>query len=226
MIETGLDQPIKLTDEQMQLFEDVDMVIGRAIQIGDPLVAMDYGKGLIRDIQVKGVALAKLLYRLQETWELFTSAGTDGTLEEVAGFYLGRSSDTIRKYVRMWESVFENDQINDDVKKRLIGRPVGDLLLLTAVAREGYDLTDMANAPDRHTLRELIRDARGEATSSKNALSIYLVVDDNRANPIGTLYAMHQGIKYEVGFLEVESEQVKVQEAIARIVNSARIQEK
>lgn len=226
MIDTGLDQPMKLTQEQMKLFDDVDMVVGRAITIGDPLLAMEYGKSLIRDIQVKGVALAKLLYRMREAWNLFEVSGTDGTLEEVAEFHLGRSGDTIRKYIRMWESVFENENIPADTKTRLIGRPVGDLLLLTAVAREGYDLSEMADAPDRHSLRELIKEARGEATSAGTAISIYLVIEDNRAMPTGTLYAMYQGMKYELGILEVDSDQEVVKKAIARIVNASRIQEK
>lgn len=224
---TAFDQPVGLSSDDMNIFEDVDVIVSRAVTIGDPLIALDYGKELVKDMQVKGVALAKLLYRLKQNWNLFEVAGFEGTLTEVAELHLGRSEETVKKYIRMWESVFENNSIPQDVKNKLMGRPIGDLILLTAVAREGNgdELALLADASDRNSLRNLIRRVRGEQTSTKTAIHINLAMRSGQ-HPIGTLYAFQDGIKYMIGYLNVESDEDVVSRAIARIVGSARITEK
>lgn len=227
-INSALDQPLKPTEREMRIFDDVDSYVSRSIAVGDPLIALEYGRELLKSMQVTGVALAKMLYKLNQSWDLFTASGFEGTFKNMASEYLGRAPETIEKYVRMWSNVFESASLADDVRQRLMGRSIEELLTLTAVAREGYDLAPLADLPNKRAMQEKIRELRGEDADNygKTRISIFLVTDDHPEHPRGTLYAMNQGIKYAIGHLKVESESEVAQNAITRIINAANILER
>ena len=226
LISSPLNQPI--TPKDMGMFDEVDKIIGQSVAAGDPLIALEYGKDLIGSAMMRGLALAKLFYKLRENWELFKAAGINDSLEDMAFIHTGRSKETVTKYIRMWEAVFENEDIPDDIKKKLMGRQIGDLLLITALAREGTGrdtLEQIANAADSNEIRSIIKDERGERNSSKTAVYITLEMREDASNPRGALSVVNGKNKILFGSLDVDSEERIVQQAIARLVNNSNIRE-
>lgn len=223
-------QPVRMTDEEMGIFKDVDEVVGKSILIGDPVLAFEYGSHLRRRQAIEGLALAKLLYRMNESWDLFRSAGISDDLTTMAHVQMGIPPETSKKYLRMWESVFANEGITDDIKKILMGRPIGDLLLLTAAAREGSlndeQMMAAALAPDRNSLRDIIKDARGEHTSAGTAVRIMVVRADNLAAfPKGTLLAKRGEDRVPFGQLDFDTGSEIADKAIERILNTLGVVE-
>lgn len=217
---------VRISEEERQFFDDVDGVIARAVTIGDPLIAFEYGSLIKRKQALAGVALAKLLYKLEESWGLFEAKGIEDDLLTMADMHMMVKPETAKKYVRMWGDIFENPSVPDDIKMILRGRNIGDLLLLTAAVREGQlsgeNLLAAALTPDTNTLRDKISEVRGEQTSSSSAIRIFLATKDKGDIRAGTVYAQ-QGRKKEVLFTLKKKYEDLGEKAIERIKNSTHI---
>lgn len=222
------DQSVSISDAELAIFNTVDDIVNKAVTAGDPIPALNFGGELVRSGQVRGLALAKLLYEMKSKWELFQSAGFDDNFEDVAFAHVGRSPETVTKYVRMWESIFMNEGISPEIKRKLMNRDVGDLLLLTAISREGVTdekMEELATAPDRQELRNRIKGERGERTSSVNAIRIQLQRTEGRTYPVGALLARQGRDTVIIGTLNLDDEDELAEKAVARIVNAAKIEE-
>jgi hypothetical protein len=222
MFDDMSDKSLAIQQDDMGIFDEVDEVIGKSMVIGDPKLAFDYGRNnLIRVGLLRGLALAKLLYRLQEHWDLYVTAGTADDLMTMAYTEMGVKAGTSSKYIRMWESIFENPDIEEGTKNMLRGKPIGELLLITAAAREGSldndDLQTLATF-DRNQIREMVKEKRGHATSSKTAITICLQMKDGKY-PAGTIYAK-QDDKYEIIAYKVPELSELGEKAFARLMNS------
>lgn len=218
-----------LSSSDTTLFNKVDEVLERSITVGDPLIAFEFAQSLQRDGLLKGLAIAKLMYKVKQSWALFEVAGVGDTFENLVQSMNGYSPATVDKYIRMWESIFENPDLPEDIKNSLSGRPIRDLMLLTAASREG-SLTDedwgkVSVAGDTSEVRDIVRKARGEVTSSKNAVTIILQIRDNGTYPRGALTASKDGLRIMIGTLDVDNEDEIAKKAITRLVNAARILE-
>lgn len=207
--------------EERQIFDDIDGVISRSVHVGDPLLALEYGANIQRRQALEGAALAKLLYKLQENWGLFEAAGLEDDLLTMADVHMNVRPATAKKYIAMWQNIFENPSVSDDVKQILRGRNIGDLLLLTAAIGEGQlegeNLYAAALAPDKESIRDLVKGARGMQTSSASAIRIYLLRTDKNGMRSGTVYA-RRGNEIEELF-KIKSKYGDLGEkAIARII--------
>ena len=195
-----IEAPMKIDPEDLKVFDDVDDVVARSIVIGDPLLALEHGNSLIKTSKLKSYALAKLLYKLNAQWDLFQSSGTDDDLKTMVEVHLGIKPATTEKYLNMWGAIFENDNIDDETKMLLSGRSIGDTLLLTAAARDGsldpHEMREAALATDRAALRKIIRNKRGEKTSSGAATLLYVAMRDTGRRKAGTIY-VKRGDAYE-----------------------------
>lgn len=229
MMLSVFDQPVRLTEQETKVFEEVDNIVGRAITIGDPTLAFEFGSHLRRRQAVEGLALAKLLYRINESWDLFRSAGVEDDMVTVVHTEMGVAPETTKKYIRMWQSIFENDGIDEGIKRILMGRPIGDLLLLTAAARDGSltddEMHEAAVAPDRAALRDIIRQKRGEKTSSVNAIKLIMTMQDMESMPAYTLYAK-RGDERAVLAHFITPVSGLAEEAIEKIINKMGILER
>jgi len=209
-----------LTTEETAQFREVDNVISQSTMTGTPDIALEFGLQVRRTAAISGYVLAKLLYELERIWNLF---GIDGNFEDTIQERIGSSPSTTRKYVAMWKSIFENENISEDTKNLLLKRPIGDTLLLTATAAEGNitpeELELAAVAPDKNALRDMILGFRGEHTSSANALRLYIVTHpENNQYVVGTLLARRgSGASRPIGMLFVQDDDPDVQQGIARI---------
>lgn len=218
-----------LKGQDNAIFNQVDDVIQRALTTGDPLIALEFASKLQRDGLLKGLGIAKLMFKLKQNWQLFEVAGIGDSFESMVESQNGYAPATVEKYIRMWESIFENPEMPDDIKNQLSGRPIGDLLLLTAASREGSlssrDWDEVTVASDTSKVKEIIRRARGEVTSSKSALTIMIQMRPDGIQPRGTITVSSDGERCVLGALLLDLPEDSAQKAIARIIQRSNIME-
>lgn len=223
MVGNGVDMAVMLTPGDKKIFDMVDEIVEQSIVQGDIQPAMSLGKSLRRSMQASGLALAKLLYRVREAWEVL---GDDNDLYEIIYAEMGVASSTVHKYINMWDAIFANPNISDEIKLQLEGKPIKALLLLTAAAREGeIDKEVWERVSDASTsseIRSIVRDLRGERTSSSQAIVLEL-------NMTSGILMARKGDQYDVvGMLNVglRQESDLIEASITRLVNSANIMER
>jgi len=176
IITAGSDISPVLSRKDVEFLNEVDRVIAQSILQADPTYAFDFGRMVWKDGHLKGLALAKFLAKLNQQWYQFGAGDVQERFEDAVTAEIGISAQTVRKYSSMWENLFENDEIPEETKKLLYGKPIKSLLLLTAVARDGelIDWHDVGEASTGNEIRDLVRAVRGEQTSSSSALRIVL----------------------------------------------------
>lgn len=222
-IGNGIDTAIQLRPSDKEVLNMVDAAIDAAVAQGDISPAITFGRALRRQMQVSGLALAKLLYRLQDTWELFRSAGVDDEFVDVVYAEMGVAPGTTTKYVALWSSIFANPQIPDEVKDALENKPIRSLILLTAAAREeNLDWNRVLEATTPHEIREIVRETRGEQTSSSSAL----ILEMNVRNGILTARKGDESISFGALTVKDYTKNKLVRAAIDRVVTAAGIMEK
>ncbi len=174
-------------------------------------------------IQYHGITLACLLAEWKHHADCFGVASEDW--EDHIYVTTGLSVQTVRKYVDVWETVFQNPAVPPDLHLALFSKPMQGLLLLPAAVREGQldsaAWEKIAHAPDPLAIREIVREARGEQTSSSTALSLSVARD-------GTIWAYRGDSAMPCGFInlqpEGEPEQVSlVTAATSRIMRESGI---
>jgi len=217
-----------LSGANVDIFNEVDTILERSLAVGDPLIALEYAHGLQKESLVKGLAISKLMYKLKQNWSFFEVAGVGDTFENIVEAN-GYKPSTLEKYIRMWESIFENPVLSEDLKNKLSGRPIRDLLLLTAAAREGSlsdaDWEHVTVAGDGYKVREIVRKARGQVTSSASALIPKVQWRNEGALPVGALYFYSKDELKVFGKLELNSEDEDVKKMVERTINRLGIKE-
>lgn len=217
-IENSLDQSEMMTRTELQSLDFINTLIEQAVQTKDPSQINRHISRIRRTQQIEGLALAKLLYMWQELWTQFEIGET---FEDYVFTEDGISPQTTRKYIALWLSVFENEEIPDEVKVQLYGKPVQGLLLLIAVSRDHQmtteDWEEVAQAPDTRTIREIVRRVRGEQTNSETALILLMDRD-------GMLKARKGDQPYiQFGYLDIKPTEPTAQQAIERVLRAAGI---
>jgi hypothetical protein len=212
------DQPMLLTESELDIISSVDRVIEKSVASGDPRVALHYIGDLRRSGHVTGLAMAKCLYETKIRWDSFP---TDDDFVDVAMAETGLGVGTIRKYIDLWEAIFVNPKVEQMVKDALVGKPIGSLYLLAPAAKEGQldeeDWKKAAKAPDRQAVREIVQAKRGMVGPANTTLVIMIDRD-------GTLKARKgKGHYVPFGYLNLKLEDENAKEAIERILNYAHV---
>lgn len=214
---------VYLADGDLSIFDDVDKATARAIEQSDPQIATRLGRALHRGVRVQGVALCKLLSVMRDNWAQFQADGVEDNYYAVMESEIGLAVSTVSKYCDMWKSIFENGDISDEIKQRLLAKPVKTLLLLPALAKdaEAVDWNDVAKTTSHQEMRELVKWYRGSHTSSETAIHIRLDLQSGR------LSARKGNGNYVVfGILNLDKRSDHaVDGAIGRIIREARISE-
>ena len=213
------DQPVLLTNVEEKIFDLDVKTVSRAIKSGDDAVIVDHVRMLRRQGQVNGLSLAHTLY----LWK--TNAGRFGDandwLDKVEA-ETGLSLQTIRKYTEMWAAIFEEGKVDPAIAAALRGQPIGNLLLITPAAKEGQldeeKWTRLAEATSKDEVRDVIRETRGEQTSSSSSLTIRLRRD-------GVLEAKKGKDPFVgIGYLGVDNrDNPTIDAAISRIIRAAGV---
>lgn len=215
------DQVVSLTQAELSILNQVDTVMEKVRLSGNPRIGLQHAYALRRDGYMRGLASAKLLYHLSEEWASFN---TDEHFEDAVLQDVGYATDTTRKYVRLWGAIFANPEVEERVKKALLGKPIGGLLLISSAAKEGdlepEDWDRIIQAHDKNAIREIVKEKRGARTSSKSAL--YLVMERD-----GTLRCRRGNRPYkEYGRLIVGSDDIDIQQAVERTLRAPGIAER
>lgn len=212
---------VRLSDQDISMLNEVDTYIDAAVRSKDISDIISLGRSLISGVRIRGVVLAKLLYEIQTHWKEF---GIDDDYYSVVTNDMGVKTITANKYPHLWRVVFVESGISESIKQRLLGKPIRSLLLLPALIEDGYNNWDaIINAGDHDELRHLIREERGDATSSKTALYIKM---DART---GQLFAKQGDTPFvpfvPFGLLNVKAGETDpiIAHAIERITRDARI---
>lgn len=208
---------------------EIETIVERAVVAGDPLIATDYGNELSRTIVSKGIGLAHLLYGLRSNWALFRRAG----IEEEFGDFINAHMETVTSktaisYADMYEAVFVNAPLTEELKLQLARKPMKQLLLLTAAVREGSlekdDLEDVVLL-DYRGVRDRVRAARGDATSSSSAIYARLVQRETSKYPQGSLVVFGGGEVEPIGFLKLEPETDAGKKFLERMKNQMGLED-
>jgi len=214
----SLDQPLALTQTEVRMIDKVDQVVNTAIENKDDSSIVGLSKILQRTGHACALAQAKLLYLWHKAAASFDVEKDDWA--DYVSSELGLSLQTIRKYVSVWQWVFDNEDVPISIRPRLMNIPMQTLLLVAPAAAESQ-LTnehwmEIANAPDRGTVHDLVRKVRGQVSSSKNAMVIMLKRD-------GTLTARKLDDYIPFGFLNPEVTDPVAVQAVERIIRTAGI---
>lgn len=220
--------PMQMSPVHSREQAEIDAVVDRAITSGDPLIATEYGNQLRRTIISKGIGLAHLLYGLKSNWVLFRAAGIEEEFGDFINAHMQIASRTADKYADMYEVVFVNAQLPDDLKLQLAKKPMKELLLLTAAVREGSldrdDLEDVA-VLDYSGVRDRVRAARGDATSSYIVVYGRLVQREQAKYPPGTIVAYGNGEEEAIGYLKLDASTDAGRKMVERIKNANRLED-
>ena len=175
MLVSPLDQSIVLDDVNKQALIRVDEIVDDAVRRGDHRIIMNSLSGLRALGQVTGLAKAKLLYETERRWKHFPVDETY-TFEDACMLEAGISRETVRKYIPIWGVVILHPELTPPERAVLMTKPIGALDLLTAAAREDQitigDWQDILLAPDKATIREIVRRIRGHVGPSKSAITL------------------------------------------------------
>lgn len=209
---------VRLSEADLKMLAEVDTHIASAIENKDIEDVIYFGRNLIKGFRIRGVVLAKLLYELQSNWNSF---GIDDDYYSVITNDMGVKTVTAVKYSNLWRVIFVESGASEKIKQALLGKPIKSLLLLPALIEDGnVDWEEIINADTHEELRNLVREKRGVATSSKTALYIRL---DART---GQLFCKQgDSLFTPFGVLNVQASETDpiIAHAIARIVRDARI---
>jgi hypothetical protein len=162
---------------------------------------------------------------------MLRAGGMEDDMLTMVDVHMGVPSSTAKKYINMWEKIFDNPGVPDDIKEIMGGKPIGELLLLAPAIGEGSltgkDLRGAALATSKDEIRGYIKKVRGIQTSAGSAIVICLNMRDKSSMAAGTLYAK-QGDKREIIDFQAYAEGTAsdlVQKAITRIINAIGVQE-
>ena len=211
MTDEAHDQLVQFSSEELAQLDKVDLVVEKALTVGDPTVAWSHVYGLRRGGELAGRAIAKTLFEMHQRWDIFS---TDDDFVDAASAGTGFSPQTIRKGMDYWEFVLRPHP-------ELIGLPVGALHLIAPAAKSGEleaeDWEELRTAPDKEAVREIIRRKRGAKTSSGITLVVMLERD-------GTLKARKGSGPYvSFGYFNIEADDLIAKQAIARVCRVAGI---
>jgi hypothetical protein len=218
-VETSLDQTMQLQplEGRIEIYDHVNEVIEAAMRSG-PDVALNYGAMLRADGHVRALQLAHLLWELKERWATFP---TDDTFEDAVFKRVGYSQQTVDKYIAVWGRIFAREDIDEERKNELMGKPMNALLAISAAAGANQLNEDqwerIVQAPDVASVKEVVRAVRGEQTSSSAAITITLDRDGYLKAKRGT------GHYIPIGYLNLKVEEDFAQEAINRIVRASGV---
>lgn len=127
-----------------------------------------------KNTHYSALILSQILYYLDVNWtRISNKAGIEDDLYSYAETEFLLSPQTVRKYSDMWRLVFANPSVPEHVKEVLKTRPINFLLRLIGIAREDPDVDTwerIAKCETMVELRELLKELRGEKTSSKTAI--------------------------------------------------------
>jgi hypothetical protein len=175
---SGLDQPLPVSDEALsEVYEAIDRLIEESVEAKDPEAAIAGGRALIKGVQLRGVGLMRLLYKLYKQWAKF---GLTETFEDRIYDEWGFGKKTVKRYIRIYQAVFENEDVPEALLSTLAEKPVNTLERLVRPVNENKlvvadDWKRIANAADDSTVRGIIIELAGKSNKGRPATQFHII---------------------------------------------------
>lgn len=214
--------PLK-PEDYAEVLGDVDLIMADVNREGSVNIGLRYAKMYVRGMKVAGLALANLLWQLQEWWDANVTLSQD-SFDDMAGAKLNLASATVRRWRRTWYWVIVHPDHDKERTKILLTKPAQGLYALVSPSKEGL-MTEEAwksaeKATNKGALEELRRELQGISVTGDNRLMIMLERD-------GTIKARKGDQHYRaVGVLNIDDEDETVQAAVERITRKAGVFER
>jgi len=207
-----LDQDLIIEDTHE--LDYVDEVMESAIRELNPEIVFNYLVETQRQFQIRGLALCKLLYLLNENWSIFQLGDN---FYDSTNTITGLARHTIDRYVKIWRMITDAPPI---ISRQLQQKGVNILAPVANAISQGYELEPqdwekVIDAPDARTASKFINDLTGKEPRS-NRLDIYM-------DRTGALWANTKTDNKFIGSMEIDDESDIVQAAIERIIRSAGV---
>lgn len=162
---------------EMYRYQEIARSIIEAIEEGQMNEVTRFILLVRKNTHYSALILAQVLYYLDINWTRITEkSGIEDDLYSYAETEFLLSPQTVRKYSDLWRLIFVNPSVPDHVKETLKHRPINFLLRLIGIAREEPDVDTwekIASCTTMRELRDLLRELRGERTSSKTAITFH-----------------------------------------------------
>ncbi len=213
------DQPVDVI--QTEFMDKIDAIVKESIQEKDPSKSIHLCKFLIGTAQLSGLALAKILYELQNNWWRFDidEAFTDFIFKEI-----GKHRHTVERYLKIANMLY--NYAPKDVRPMLEKMPVGSLIPIASIVSQGYQLEqsdwdEFAGADNTHDVNRIAREIRSGVGEKPRKSLLSLWLDRN-----GSIWAFNNNEeRFFIGSLEVrEAEDDEfIAKAIERIISNSGI---
>lgn len=217
---SSLDGFIRPGQDDLKEFKEIDKAIAQAIKDKDPAPIAKYGYRLRVLQQIGAVGVCKLSAALKDNWPSFV--GVDESWDDYAQAELGIEATTARNYARVWNNIFDNEELPQEVKSELAGWNVTSLVDIASAAERGElegHWDEILAASNRSEVRNILRELRGQEITSANGLKLFLFKD-------GSLKAKVGKTKYiAFGWLNLEEDDETIMKAVSRIKDAAGILE-
>jgi hypothetical protein len=229
MMSSALDGPMRISDSGLEFLEQVQGVVDNAVEERNESTAFQFARNLRHSVQVSAWGLAMLLYEMKKEWGEGKAFESTEDFNHVAGQMIGLAPDTVRRYIKTWDSVIEKPKylvkgeptVKPHSKRRrekLLGHALPSMYLLSSAAAEGQmseeHWKEAEQAPNQRAIRDIRNNIRGtEHLDRSDQLLIMLDTD-------GSIKARMGKDTYEtIGFLNLELDSVAATTAIERIIN-------
>jgi hypothetical protein len=176
----GLDQSLPLQESEIAVTRrKVSDIVSRCVNKNDPQEAFDYGEQVIKDIQLRGVELAHLIYLLHQEWARF---GLEEALVDRIVAEWGLHKKTVQKYINIEQEVLVNEDIPDRIRAVLAEKSVRFLNKLVRPAREQAftegDWEEVAMLPDESSVSKYVNEAIGASNRGRPPEFSYVLYPD------------------------------------------------
>ena len=215
-----MNNKLSLPLDTQGLYTQIDEVVQRAVDKGDPELAFNLGNDFLKIERISGLAIGRLAFVLKGRWPEFDNPER---FEDVAAIYWDINKTHLERLIRTID-MLESKDIPDELQAEFEQKGVKDLIPISAAWQSGYldkdtveEWDTLAKAEDDYEIREELRDLKG-IEPRKHTLAIWMTREGDLYCKVGS------GENKHFGYLNMElADDPEVGKAISRIINNARI---
>lgn len=215
----GIDQFLPQEKLQRDIFERVDVIVGEAVESGNPSSAFGAMKSLLGISQISGIAFAKFVYVMKFQWGKFNQRDSfEASIED----NLGRGKKAVNDNYRVWEMLVSSD-IPREYCDKLKTMPVRCLIPIANMWKQDWEISNaqwsrLANAPDPSTIGKIIREIKGKEPK-KGSLQIEWMAEEKE------LTIWKDGRPHVV-YLQFDEKDEVILAGLSRLMGDGRVMEK
>jgi hypothetical protein len=215
VLSTSLDQ--SFSTENQALIEWIKEKAEESINKKDVDIIMNVFESLVKVTKMNGLALACGLYIVNANWSAF---GIDDNFEDFVFVKLGIHNHTVDRYLDVW-SMYETKAVPETIAPAIMQQNIKAQIPIAKAIAQGYTIDadtweELADAVDYTEVSRIIREDVKHTNPRKGSMQLYMDRD-------GSVKAVNNGEFFDIGYLNVFSEDEVVLKAIERIVSNSGI---